>query len=173
LESQRSADVDRFFHVNVNCTIFERSLAFYRLIGFEVVLDFRTAPDSHRTFAEVGLGPILGLPGNCDGRAALLALSDDRRAMRLDLIEWKSPVVTAPRRENLAQPGIARICLKTTDADAVHARLSAAGHRAYSPPIQVSLGGSLIKVFCVEDPDGAVIEFMQFLGAAPAVLAHM
>lgn len=168
MQSQQSADVDRFFHVNVNCTDFERSLAFYRLIGFEVVLDFATAPGSHRTFGEAGLGPILGLPDHCDGRAALLALSDDRHAVKLDLIEWKSPLVPARRREGLAQPGIARLCLKTTDADAVHARLSAAGHNAYSPPIQVSLGGSRIKVFCVEDPDGAVIEFMQFLGAEPA-----
>jgi glyoxylase I family protein len=169
-QSQESADVDRFFHVNVNCTNFERSLAFYRLIGFEVVLDFATAPGSHRTFGEAGLGPILGLPGNCDGRAALLALSDDRHAVKLDLIEWKSPLVPARRREGLAQPGIARLCLKTTDADAVHARLSTAGHNAFSTPIQVSLGGSRIKVFCVEDPDGIVIEFMQFLGAEPAPL---
>jgi glyoxylase I family protein len=170
LQSQRGADVDRFFHVNVNCTNFERSLAFYRLIGFEIVLDFATALGSPRTFGELGLGPILGLPGSCDGRAALLALSDDRDAVKLDLIEWKSPVVPARRREGLAEPGIARICLKTTDADAVHARLSGAGHNAYSPPIHVSLGGSRIKVFCVEDPDGVVIEFMQFLGAEPTPL---
>jgi catechol 2,3-dioxygenase-like lactoylglutathione lyase family enzyme len=174
LQSEPSADVDRFFHVNVNCTNFERSLAFYRLIGFEVVLDFATTPGSHRSFGEVGLGPILGLPKNCDGRAVLLALSGDHRATKLDLIEWKSPRVPARKREDLAQPGIARICLKTTDADAVHARLIAAGHHAYSVPIQVSLGGSRIKVFCVEDPDGVVIEFMQFLGADPAAtLPHM
>jgi glyoxylase I family protein len=173
LESQRNGDVDRFFHINVNCTNFERSLAFYRLVGFEVVLDFATAPGSHLTFGEVGLGPILGLPGNCDGRAALLALTDDSRATKLDLIEWKSPIVSECKRENLAQPGIARICLKTLNADAVHARLTAAGHNAYRPPIKVSLGGSLIKVFCVEDPDGVVIEFMQFLGADPAALPHI
>jgi len=172
LESQRRADVDRFFHVNVNCTNFEWSLAFYRLIGFEVVLDFAEAPGSQRSFGEAGLGPVLGLPDNCDGRAALLALSDDRRATKLDLIEWKSPLVAARKRQDLSQPGIARICLKTTDADAVHARLRAAGHNPYSAPIQVSLGGSRIKVFCVEDPDGVVIEFMQFLGADPSALSH-
>ena len=172
MESQRGDDVDRFFHINVNCTNFERSLAFYRLIGFEVILDFATGPGSHRSFGEVGLGPILGLPDNCDGRAALLALSDDSHATKLDLIEWKSPIVHGRKRQGLAEPGIARICLKTTDADAVHARLIAAGHHAYSPPIQVSLGGSRIKVFCVEDPDGAVIEFMQFSGVDSAPLPH-
>lgn len=157
-------DVEQIFHVNVNCRDFDRSLAFYRLIGFEVLLDFADVPGSRLSFGEAGLGPILGLPGDCDGRAALLALSHDRRATRLDLIEWKAPLVPARPRENLAQPGIARICLKTSDADAVHARLAAAGHAAYSPPTRIALGGSLLKVFCVEDPDGVVIELMQFLG---------
>ncbi len=172
MQSQRSADVDRFFHINVNCTNFDRSLAFYRLIGFEIILDFATAPGSHRSFGEVGLGPVLGLPCSCDGRAALLALSGDRHATKLDLIEWKSPVVPARKRTGLTEPGIARICLKTTDADAVHGRLRAAGHEPYSEPIPISLGGSRIKVFCVEDPDGVVVEFMQFLGVDPARLPH-
>jgi glyoxylase I family protein len=72
----------------------------------------------------------------------------------------------------LRSPAFARLCLKTTDAEAVHARLSAAGHNAYSPPIQVSFGGSRIKVFCVEDPDGVVIEFMQFLDKVPAPFSN-
>lgn len=159
-----ASDVHRFFHINVNCTDFERSLAFYQLIGFEVLLDFERRPGPRRTFGEIGLGPVLGLPEDCDGRAALLTLSDDPLAMRLDLIEWKTPVVPRVPRRNLAQPGVARICLKATDADSVHARLVAAGHVAYSAPTRISLGGSWIKVFCAEDPDGVVMEFMQFLG---------
>jgi catechol 2,3-dioxygenase-like lactoylglutathione lyase family enzyme len=157
-------DVQAIFHVNVNCTDFERSLAFYRLIGFEKILDFADAPGPPRSFGQTGLGPVLGLPDDCDGRAALLALSGDSGATRLDLIEWKTPRPPAERRKNLAQPGIARICLKTSDCDAVHARLGAAGHVAYSAPTRVHLGGGWIKVFCCEDPDGTVIEFMQFLG---------
>ncbi|WP_170984615.1 VOC family protein [Rhodoligotrophos defluvii] len=161
-------DVHGFFHINVNCTDFERSLAFYRLIGFEVVLDFDNRPGPRRSFGEIGLGPILALPDDCDARAALLSLApDDPRAMRLDLIEWRSPREPNERRRSLAQPGMARICLKTRDAQAVHARLASAGHKPYSPPIRISLGGSLIKVFCVEDPDGVVIEFMEFLGRDP------
>lgn len=173
MTAQRHTDVERFFHINVNCSDFDRSLAFYRLIGFEIILDFSTAPGSRRSFGQVGLGPILGLPDDCAGRVALLSLSDDRRAMRLDLIEWSMPKVAHRPRENLAQPGMARICLKTNDADAVHQRVVAAGYRAYSPPTRVSLAGSLIKVFCVEDPDGTVIEFMQFLGVDQDAVPHM
>jgi len=157
-------DVQGFFHVNVNCTDFAKSLAFYELIGFEKILDFDEAPGPKCSFGEAGLGPVLRLPDNCDGRAALLALSGDAGATRLDLIAWREPKPAAERRKNLAQPGVARICLKTSDCDAVHARLSAAGYLAYSAPTRVYLGGGWIKVFCCEDPDGTVIEFMQFLG---------
>jgi Glyoxalase/Bleomycin resistance protein/Dioxygenase superfamily len=96
--------------------------------------------------------------------AALLALSDESGSTRLDLIEWKQPKLPAERRKSLAQPGIARICLKTSDCDSVHSRLSSAGYVVYSAPTRVYLGGGCIKVFCCEDPDGTVIEFMEFLG---------
>ena len=33
-------DVERFFHINVNCTNFAESLSFYQLVGFEKILDF-------------------------------------------------------------------------------------------------------------------------------------
>src|ERR1700742_4277412 len=137
MSNQPPNDVQGFFHVNVNCTDFEKSLAFYRLIGFDVILDFDDAPGPRRSFGDAGLGPVLGLPDDCDGRAALLALSGDTGATRLDLIEWRQPKPAAERRKNLAQPGIARLCLKTSDCDAVHARLSAAGYVAYSAPTRI------------------------------------
>lgn len=160
--TQGSGNVPSFFHINVNCTDFERSLAFYRLIGFEVVNDF--AGDA--SFGEVGLGPVLRLPDDCAGRAALMTLKGDRQGPRLDLIEWTAPREPSPPPRSLAQPGVGRICLRTLDAEAVHARLAAAGYPGYSPPVRITLGGSVIKVFCVEDPDGVVIEFMEFLGRA-------
>jgi catechol 2,3-dioxygenase-like lactoylglutathione lyase family enzyme len=159
-----SKDVQGFFHVNVNCTDFAQSLSFYELVGFEKILDFDDASGPVRSFGQAGLGPVLGLPDDCDGRAALLALSGESGSTRLDLIEWKQPKLSAERRKSLAQPGIARICLKTSDCDSVYSRLSSAGYVVYSPPARVYLGGGRIKVFCCEDPDGTVIEFMEFLG---------
>ncbi len=155
-------DVTAFFHINVNCSDFDRSIAFYRLIGFEVVNAF----EGDLSFGEVGLGPVLRLPDDCTGRAALMMLKGDTRGMRLDLLEWTSPRLPVPPPRSMAQPGVGRICLRTTDAAAVHARLSAAGHECYTAPARIVLGGSVIKVFCVDDPDGTVIEFMEFLAAA-------
>lgn len=157
-----SPDVASFFHINVNCTNFERSLAFYRLIGFEPVNTF----EGDASFGAVGLGPVLRLPDDCAGRAVLLKLRGDGHGPRLDLIEWTAPREAPPPLRSLAQPGVGRICLRALDADAVHARLAAAGHHGYTPPVRIVLGGSVIKVFCVEDPDGVVIEFMEFLGRA-------
>lgn len=160
----KQGDVPCFFHINVNCSDFERSLAFYRLIGFEIVLDFSASGGA--SFGDVGLGPVLRLPDDCDGRAAMLMLGGDQRGLRLDLIEWRSPREPALARRSLAQPGVGRICLRTLDAAAVHARLSGAGYVCYSAPKRIALGGSKIEVFCAEDPDGVVIEFMQFMGRA-------
>jgi glyoxylase I family protein len=71
------------FHVNINVTDFERSLAFYKLLGFKVVLDLGEGPNHGN---DVGLNI-----ANSKARAALLSLSDDPRATRIDLIEWKQP----------------------------------------------------------------------------------
>ena len=40
MTNQSLKDVQGFFHVNVNCTNFARSLSFYQLVGFEKFLDF-------------------------------------------------------------------------------------------------------------------------------------
>src|ERR1700721_786177 len=99
-----SKDVQGFFHVNVNCTDFAQSLAFYQLVGFEKTLDFDDAPGPVRSFGQAGLGPVLGLPDDCDGRAALLALSGESGATRLDLIEWRPPSPAAGGRKKLRHP---------------------------------------------------------------------
>ena len=71
------------FHLNINVTNFERSLEFYKMVGFKVVLDIGEGPNKANDKG-------LNIP-NSRARAALLALSDDPRATRIDLIEWKQP----------------------------------------------------------------------------------
>lgn len=157
-------DVPSFFHINLNCADFDRSRRFYELIGFEMVLDFEARGDP--AFGASGLGPVLRLPDDCDGKAGLFMLKGDTNGLRLDLIEWRNPDVPPAPRGNLARPGFGRICLRTTDADAVHARLTIAGYDPYTQPAALVIGGSRLRVFCVEDPDGTVIEFMEFCGKA-------
>ncbi len=151
----------QIFHINVNCGDFDRSIAFYQLIGFRPYLDF-AAVDDGRSFGEIGLGPLFRMPDDIDGRAAFLVLGDDKWATRLDLIEWTRPKSESPGKRTLSHLGVARICLKVRDCAALHADLSDAGYDPYSPPGLIAMGGSRQYVFCCEDPDGVVIEFMQF-----------
>jgi glyoxylase I family protein len=155
----------QIFHVNINCTNLQRSRSYYELIGFKVVNDFGASSQGgpSRTFAEIGLSRILRLPDDCDARALLMALSDDAHATRLDLIEWIRPRSAALVRGDLARIGFGRLCLKVRDCQVLHDRLTGAGHTVYSPPIRIDMGGTHQLVFCGEDPDGTVIEFMQFL----------
>ena len=153
----------QIFQVNLNCSDLDRSRAFYELIGFEVVNDFAADPQS---FAEIGLAPILRLPDDCDARAVLMALSDDPRATRLDLIEWQRPESERVPKGDLARIGFGRLCLKVRNCQNLHDRLTAAGHRPYSAPREISMGGTRQLVFCTDDPDGTVVEFMQFLKPA-------
>jgi glyoxylase I family protein len=158
----------QIFHVNLNCSDLDTSRAFYELIGFEVVNAFEAdgAPDT-RSFGEIGLAPILRMPENCDARAVLMALSDDPRATRLDLIEWKTPGSESLPKGDLARIGFGRLCLKVRDCKGLHDRLVAAGHEPYSVPLEINMGGTRQLVFCVDDPDGTVVEFMQFLKPEP------
>src|SRR5262245_37564095 len=75
--------VKGIFHININVSNFERSLAFYKRLGFRVVRDL--GEGGNKAF-ERGLQL-----ANPVGRAALLMLGDHKYATRIDLIEWKSP----------------------------------------------------------------------------------
>ena len=162
---QSGLNAVQIFHVNFNVTDLDRSRAFYEAIGFKVVNDFSQASNAgeSRTFAEIGLAPILNLPADCDAKALLLALTDDARTTRLDLIEWIRPKSTRAPRGDLARIGFGRLCLKVRDAHKIHDILVAGGFKPYSPPVLIDMGGTQQYCFCCEDPDGIVMEFMQFL----------
>ena len=152
----------QIFHINVNCSDFDRSLAFYKTIGFEEFLDISKA-DKGRTFGDIGLGPLFRLPARLNGRATFLALGEDRWSTRLDLIEWTDPVSKSAGPRDLTHLGVARICLKVRDAHALHKALTDGGYDVYSEPGLIEMAGSQQYVFCCADPDGVVIEFMQFV----------
>ena len=150
------------FHVNVNCTDLDRSTRFYELVGFRTIVDFAEVDDG-RSFAEIGLSPILRVPQDCEARARFLMLGDDMRATRLDLIQWTRPPTTGRLPVDLTAVGVPRMCLRVRDAEAMHARLADAGYDVFAPPRLIEMGGTRQKVFCCADPDGLAVEFMEFL----------
>ncbi|SEP04861.1 hypothetical protein SAMN04490248_12134 [Salinihabitans flavidus] len=150
------------FHFNLNCTDLDCSTTFYELIGFHRVIEFEET-DAERSFADIGLVPILRVPEGCKARARFLMLGDDPRATRLDLIEWTLPPTRGRLSGDLTAVGVPRICLRVRNADEMHEGLSLAGHQPYSPPTEIDMGGTRQRVFCCPDPDGFIVEFMEFL----------
>ena len=158
-------DTSQVFHININCTDLDRSLAFYRLLGFREVINFNAADGAADTdvLGDPVLGPALGLPANAKARARMLMLGDNPRSARLDLIEWIEPKAEGRAYPHLAHVGIARICFRVGDVADAWQQLSEAGARPFTEPALIEMGGSRQKFFCAYDPDGVVVEFMEFL----------
>ena len=154
IERGDTAVIKSVFHVNINVTDFDRSLAFYKLLGFKVVLDLGEGPNHGN---DVGLNI-----ANSKARAALLSLSDDPRATRIDLIEWKQPRTAGEPYPHLYHTGIGRIALFTKNLDEEYQRLKAAGVDLVSEPVVIRFGNKAgAKFFCFKDPDGTFLELIE------------
>ena len=141
------------YHVNVNCTNLERSLAFYEMLGFQAVIDI-----------PAGDIPGLGLrPAIC--RAKLLRLGDDPRGTLIDLIEWQIPAPHGAPYADLGHTGIARLCFRVKGLDEMVTTLQSRGVRFISEPMSPALAGGRQKFVCFYDPDGTVLELMEFFKA--------
>ncbi len=146
-------DITSIYHININCTNFERSLAFYTSLGFKEVIDFGA-----------GSGPQmegLKLPG-ARGRGMLLRLGNDPRSCHIDLIEWLDPKTEGNPYERLNHTGIARVCLYSKNIWKDYDELKHKGVRFYSEPKLVKYRGGQSLIVCFEDPDGTVVELTQF-----------
>jgi catechol 2,3-dioxygenase-like lactoylglutathione lyase family enzyme len=139
------------YHVGINCTDLARSLSFYKMLGFEELIDFGLLEGE-------GVDQLLGRPG-CRARAKMIGLGHDPRTSHIDLLEWEvaGDERPAPR---VHDTGIVRMCIYTRDIWADYAELVAKGVRFYSEPQSLNDEGSTFIV-CFEDPDGTILELMQ------------
>jgi glyoxylase I family protein len=98
------------YHININCTNLERSLEFYKMLGFKEVVDFGEGGGT-----EMGRG--LRMPADSRARARLLEIGDDPYCSHIDLIEWLNPRSDKPPYEKLNNLGIARVCFYSKDLE--------------------------------------------------------
>ena len=147
--------IKSLFHVNVNCSNFERSLKFYQMLGFKVVLDI---PAVGSGTADTGRG--LGLPDSV-ARAAIMTLSDDPHATRFDLIEWTKPRDESKPYAQLNHLGIARIALFTQGLREEYRRLKAEGVEFISEPVTIRTGAGVALFACFYDPDRTILELIE------------
>ena len=144
--------VTALVHVNVNCSDFDRSLAFYELLGFERSVDV-PATNTPEVAAAVGMPPYRV-------KGALLSLRNARIPFVIDLLEWQDPSDDNPPYPHLYHLGIARIALATDDLDGDMARLKAHGVEFLSEPAAVTLSGRTSRFVCFRDPDGTILELV-------------
>jgi catechol 2,3-dioxygenase-like lactoylglutathione lyase family enzyme len=146
------------FHVNINCSNFERSLEFYKMLGFNVAVDI---PEGGSDDMNKGLGL-----KNAIGRAAIMQLGDGPRGTRLDLIEWKSPASKGKPYAKLNHLGIARVALFTKDLPETYEELRSKGVKFISEPVVLHTAAGDARYACFYDPDGTILELIEFMRPA-------
>lgn len=144
-------------HININVTDLDKSVAFYELLGFEVLLPGipYLGLTTETSVMEPSGAVALGLPDGVKGRACIMQLG--RGYPKIDLIELAGGASAAPLTN--ADTGMVRLCLASQDLALDHARLIAAGVAFISPP-QVDSRG-LAQIAVCHDPDGALIELIE------------
>ncbi|MCP3993158.1 MAG: VOC family protein [Actinomycetia bacterium] len=143
-------------HVNVNCSDFDVSLAFYQRLGFKLVA---MVPETNtpEVAAAVGMPPYRV-------RGAILKLPGE--STLLDLLQWQEPHDPSPPYQHLYHIGLARIALRTTQLDADVAELARLGIKPISEPAAVPWEGQpTSRIVCFHDPDGTVLELVELDGA--------
>lgn len=147
-------NISGLVHVNVNCSDFDRSLAFYERLGFQKLVD--VAPtNTPEVAAAVGMPPYRV-------KGALLILANAASPFVIDLLEWQEPNDPAPPYPHLYHLGLARIALSTTDLDADMAELKSHGVEFLSEPATVQMEGQgPTRFVCFKDPDGTILELVQ------------
>ncbi len=146
-------------HVNVNCTNLEKSIAFYEALGFHIRDNMDTERARKAGCDTTGDG--LGIPGQVESRARLMALGDGAQGIFLDLIEWTSPKTEGRAYEKLNHAGIARVALKCEDVRAAYQELKAKGFTFLSEPREAHFPKWFVVFVTCLDPDGTAVELVQ------------
>jgi catechol 2,3-dioxygenase-like lactoylglutathione lyase family enzyme len=174
----------KLFHINVVCSDFEKSYAFYteklgmvpltrRRAGVGGGTDGQPAtprpdgrlPGEARTHPQDGepSAHALGLDGlDMSSRGVLLFWPGTPEGPYLDLLQWYEDGQSLDRTPR--QTGLARLALQVEDIDAEYARLKERGVEFMTEPVPITLGATPIKIVFFRDPDGTLLELVEVGG---------
>jgi len=147
--------IESIFHFTVNATNFERSLAFYQAIGFQLLRDNRDAIWPDYVAGNFGMQ-------KAQGRGALLAIGSGPLHTRLDLIEWLEPAYDPPPDKPWSERVPRIIALRTRNVKAAYEELSAKGIEFITPPRNMDPNSGIVGVMLCRDPDGLLVEFIEY-----------
>lgn len=164
-------------HFNVVCSDFDASYEFYtQVVGMKPLTsssagtvagdhapartdrrpgEGRTAPGDGKLIAE-----LLGFEGTGEFRGCFLYFGSARGGAYLDLLEWRDPA--PPVERSPRNVGLARVAIRVDDLDEQQARLERFGVPTVSAPVDLVLGVTRIRAVCFRDPDGVLLEYVEF-----------
>ncbi len=145
-------NITGLLHINVNCSDFDRSQAFYEMLGFKVLMPVE--PD--------GTGDVAAAVG-MTSYSLRGALMKHPSGAVIDLLEWRDPADQRPPYDGLNHLGLGRIAFVTSDIEADVESLRAEGVEFLSarPAAVPGPRGSTTRFICFRDPDGTVLELVD------------
>jgi catechol 2,3-dioxygenase-like lactoylglutathione lyase family enzyme len=144
--------LEHLYHTVINVKDLDESVAFYKLLGFEVLNDRR-----HVDWPDF-VASIFGMR-RAKGRGVLMVLPNDPRGPMLDLIQWLEPPAKFPPVSDGDVPRI--IAFRTKGVHAAYKALKEKGVRftweIFGPDPALGIVGSC----CCRDPNGNLIELIE------------
>ncbi len=146
--------LENLYHTVVNAKDLDESVAFYRLLGFDVLNDRRDVvwPDFVAT--------IFGMR-RARGRGVLMVLPSDPNGPMIDLIEWSQPTAVFPDPTTAPDEVPRILAFRVANVHGAYADLKAQGVRfardVFVPEQPLGIVGSI----CCYDPNGNLIELIE------------
>jgi catechol 2,3-dioxygenase-like lactoylglutathione lyase family enzyme len=146
----------RLFHIAINSTDLDRSVAFYQRLGFTALQDRSVKNDMVKEAFAVPSG---------DLRFVHLRLGEDENATILDIVQWFNPGTEDTGGEPVMQHqrGLTRFSVLTGDTQAVYDELVGDDVEFITKPTVVMTPKGGWKVCLVKDPDGVVVQVTELL----------
>ena len=148
--------LNRIFHIAINSTDLDKSVAFYKDLGFQMLADRSV---DNPMVQQAFLVTCTSL------RFVHLRLGDGENATLLDIVQWFGPDTVDGGRPAQNQRGITRFAVLTDDTQAVYEAATARGVTALTQPTTVMTPNGGWNVCLLEDPDGVVVQVTQLIPA--------
>jgi catechol 2,3-dioxygenase-like lactoylglutathione lyase family enzyme len=152
---------ERLYHTIINAKNLDETIAFYRLLGFEVLHDRR-----HLDWPP-HVGQMFGMDRG-KGKGVLMVLPGDPNGPMLDVVEWIDP---QPRFNDPSDRGnVPRVlAFRVRNILAAYEDLKQKGvvfTGQPNEPRKASPNANVIAVCCCRDPNGTIIEMIELVPGA-------
>src|SRR5687768_16241345 len=150
-----SVNLNRLYHININVTDLDRSIAFYEKLGFKVTARFKMEGDLGERTARG-----FGVPFNPID-AAFMKLGSGEKSMLIDLCQYMDPPTEGKPIQKLNNAGLDRLAFHVDNIEEVHKELQRMGVKMLGPlEFMTPPGGQCSGVFAFYDPDGTILEVL-------------